>query len=898
MYNSSNEEYIFQIGKKTPIQFIKKFFCDPFNDYIIYEIDKNDNNELNIILKIKDINQTFAYFKNIKIKDYNYYYIKWNIINNNTNKINTNKLENLKNKIKTDLDSKNNSNNYFKKLFLLMLLEYLQNKNYLSLIKFIYSTITEFLNHDSVSDDNINLLLNFLNQDMWFNIVKDYIKYSKNNNFNKNISVEILFTTLNNILINYIIDIENKYIKINNYKIKYNLNIPEDINLQINKDFERRGSIIYINGYNYIINIFNKNISNDFKLFIKKICIENDIKDDNTIKYLYKIIMNLCHQGAQQLASHILSNIFSKSSVLKQNFINMIFKFINIKKNQNNIVITAYLNNIYEICTLNYEEQNKNKIKLGYYKNLQKYFIKINNYLEIIESNIDVNNYLNFNDDIFNYSNDIIENYDKEMNTSKVYYITLCQNLILEIFKDNLNKNIKNRLNLIYNIYRKTYNFNYYELTDKIFNYLLYKNRNKKNILLEKMIDYCYNNDIDNNFFINFFANKVSKPIIKNEILPTIIDYTVSKSIIKNMQKDILIISYNEQFKNFDDYHVFSILYKILVENPKIIVVCTQESPGITTIKNSYQKILEKYLNNYNLLDKLYYSSNFSLKKFNMNDKNVRTYVYQRKDYNGVKYCYLEKSVKSGLSSVMNGTLNKGSILLKLNLEENNQKFDYIIVNSHLFSNKKVLNEIAFAKRKDEFFNLIEEFNLPNNYKRGYNIFFCGDLNFKLLNPRLYKKEFDSTIINNYLKNNANKFTEKYKKTNELIQILNNNSNSKIKKLNSISIYKDSFKDMIKNFKENIIKMGYDLTCKYKINEKINNEKKKKLEKGIIDNNNFKLKNNSSKYIPSMCDRILFASKNNLDIEQNNFNMYLLPNKTDHKLLTLSFNFDYFENFK
>ena len=33
-------------------------------------------------------------------------------------------------------------------------------------------------------------------------------------------------------------------------------------------------------------------------------------------------------------------------------------------------------------------------------------------------------------------------------------------------------------------------------------------------------------------------------------------------------------------------------------------------------------------------------------------------------------------------------------------------------------------------------------------------------------------------------------------------------------------------------------------------------------------------------------------------IEQNNFNMYLLPNKTDHKLLTLSFNFDYFENFK
>ena len=100
---------------------------------------------------------------------------------------------------------------------------------------------------------------------------------------------------------------------------------------------------------------------------------------------------------------------------------------------------------------------------------------------------------------------------------------------------------------------------------------------------------------------------------------------------------------------------------------------------------------------------------------------------------------------------------------------------------------------------------------------------------------------------------------------------------------------------MIGNFKENIIKMGYDLTCKYKIDEKMNNEKKKKLEKGNIDKNNFKLlKNNSSvQYIPSMCDRILFASINNLDIEQNNFNMYLVPNKTDHKLLTLSFDFNY-----
>jgi hypothetical protein len=439
--------------------------------------------------------------------------------------------------------------------------------------------------------------------------------------------------------------------------------------------------------------------------------------------------------------------------------------------------------------------------------------------------------------------------------------------------------------------------------------------RKNNNLLLNELIHYYYYEDKDNNFLTNFFAKSVLNPI--KSIYPKY-DTEINYNIMNNNRKDILIISYNEGGKQFDDYDVFSILYKVLTENPKIIVVCTQESAGFTTIINAYQKVLQKYLNKYNyeLLCKSYYtSSRFSLLKFNPHERNVRTYVYKRVDFKGIKYTEFIKSTKSGLSSIKEKTLNKGSIALRLELEEKNNKFNFIIVTSHLFSNKIESNNIASSKRKKEFFDLIHEFKLPNYYNQKYNIFFCGDLNFKLLNPKSYlknleniksnnlknikipgisSKEISNKIIYNYLNNNKNKFTEKYKKTNELIKILNN---QKLLNMKLNDNYKYLFNQLMKNFKENILELGYDLTCKYKIDEKINNKKKKELEKGIINRYNFKLKKNNKEieYVPSMCDRILFASKNNLVIEPKNFNMYLLPNKTDHKLLTLSFELNNYE---
>ena len=49
-------------------------------------------------------------------------------------------------------------------------------------------------------------------------------------------------------------------------------------------------------------------------------------------------------------------------------------------------------------------------------------------------------------------------------------------------------------------------------------------------------------------------------------------------------------------------------------------------------------------------------------------------------------------------------------------------------------------------------------------------------------------------------------------------------------------------------------------------------------------------KKNGIPRIPSMCDRILYAISNNeFEINTHNFNVYSLPKKSDHKIITLSF---------
>ena len=88
------------------------------------------------------------------------------------------------------------------------------------------------------------------------------------------------------------------------------------------------------------------------------------------------------------------------------------------------------------------------------------------------------------------------------------------------------------------------------------------------------------------------------------------------------------------------------------------------------------------------------------------------------------------KSTISGLGTVLKSTLYKGSIKVKMTLRKDEYDYKLIVVNSHLFY--KHNDNTGIKKREEEMIKLIEEFNLINEWHDGYNVFFCGDLNFKI----------------------------------------------------------------------------------------------------------------------------------------------------------------------
>jgi hypothetical protein len=521
-YNEMEEYlYMFDVSEKNTKN-IKEYLCDPFNNYI-YLV--NNNNHNNIILRIKNINRDFAFIKN----NNNKYYIKWNIINYNN--ININNLEDLKNQIKVDL---NNNKNYYQKLFLLLLLQYLKNKKYIILFKYIFTIILEFISIDKIDEYNIFFLKEFLNQDIWYNELEAKIKFINNNNKNKETSnINLIEKILNDQLTKYIFIASKKYRYINSED--YNVidivnNYPPNLLQQIGKDFYRGGTIIFINEYNYSLdlpeNIVNNHteiemysiIVEHYKEFIKNICIEYGINNDNMIDYITKVIMNFSHQGAQSsISTQMYTYIYSpRFAIFKAENINMFFKKFIIVKNDDDIMITIYLNSIFKI--ISYNNDKENEIYLGNYRSIEKYYIRINSKLNIEESNMKNYNYIYFNDNILKYRNDIILNYDSynsHLNESKEYYLKLHDDNIINILNDKINNNnnklnliYNSKLNLIYNLYCKTYNLFYYILSNKFFNYMTRKNNN---LLLNELIHYYYYEDKDNNFLTNFFEKSVDR---------------------------------------------------------------------------------------------------------------------------------------------------------------------------------------------------------------------------------------------------------------------------------------------------------------------------------------------------------------------------------------------------
>lgn len=473
--------------------------------------------------------------------------------------------------------------------------------------------------------------------------------------------------------------------------------------------------------------------------------------------------------------------------------------------------------------------------------------------------------------------------------------------------------------------------FNRYEQLNNIINYEDdYSNYYYKIILFYRNLYIFFDeysekeSDYDQYFNNKEYLNKSLKELLYNFSLKPITKKNIS------YKSDFLIISYNEDDQIFNENDCISMLYKITIEEPAIIILCTQHSK----VKDSFQDFLNNELTNEtisktsfgykNILQinpsKLFKNSKTTLyirnnsflffEKFLKKDKkdikqlfsksknhlertiltyDIEKHKIEKKDITSVdniRNNFFIKKISYGVNNksivrkALELSLFKTNIFLELIIEKNSKEYKFIIINTHLYFSKES-SDTGLNQRTKEFFDLIDDLKLDNYYKEGYNIFFCGDLNFRLYsidkkNKNINYKEISNSIISNYLKDNKEEFKQKYETTNELTKII---------KERLLSTTKNE--QILTRFNKSIMLTGYDLTCKYIKNDtnyksKINNEIKKE---------NFKLRGNKAKtfpIIPSMCDRILYATKD-LNIKSNNFKVYSIPKKSDHKIITLSF---------
>jgi len=538
------------------------------------------------------------------------------------------------------------------------------------------------------------------------------------------------------------------------------------------------------------------------------------------------------------------------------------------------------------------------------------------------------------------------------------------------------------KINMIFNITLNNIEINFEKLSKNNASNFLKKHKNNKQV--------------------RNFVEKTKNDIPKQLKLTTIPVKKRRFNIDKN--PEFLIISFNEEAQQYNFNDIQDIVKKIYEEKPKFIFVCTQESKS--SGKEHFQHVLGEILKNrnkknnielliqnmlkenkknkltkttYNLLTKfnasgiisgnknvrtrLYYESSIGLIKANKSpilNLNTEPIITNKNEENMtntesldkqpslnyyIKSLETKKSTQSGLGSITEKTLYKGSIFTKLDIIKNNIPFKIIVINSHLFYKKN--KNTGLDKRKKEFSDLIKEFNLVKLWKEGYNIFFCGDLNFRLFsynaNKNINYNEVSTKIINNYANNISiykENFTNNHKENNELYTYLNNMYMSKDLNLNERNFYLELLSSIeiiglhltskyfsernnknIKFYSQRYDIMNEHITIPDNLSSNnntnnnnnqsvINKIKKKeiarKTELKIIPENttifNIRPKKNGLPRIPSMTDRILFCiadtNKNKPfyipDINPANFNIHLTPDKSDHKMITLGFNLKLF----
>jgi len=340
-----------------------------------------------------------------------------------------------------------------------------------------------------------------------------------------------------------------------------------------------------------------------------------------------------------------------------------------------------------------------------------------------------------------------------------------------------------------------------------------------------------------------FRPKTLSNPNIS--IKPTNPNKSIMESSTEKNNK-LLVISYNEGEEDFYQNNIIG-FWNELKEDPSVVIVCTQKSksqviiavPGMKELTGSnstkhFPHVIGNFLKSigYITSEKLKRDASTMIRGISENN-NVRTRIYIKIDCNFKIYEdeFISKlSVKTvGQFSTM--SVNRQAIYYDIKL--NNKKI--IIVNTELASYNN--GDFGLIDRQKEFMGLIKEFKLHKQYEAGYNIIFCGSLNFKL-NPLKMINNDNKLKLYEVLKTNivkkygsGNKDLLKYNELNlyveNLIHKINNKNNiDKIISIIGSNEYKKIneteklYKELLIKFLDSINTVGIKLTCDYNLIEK------------------------------------------------------------------------------
>ena len=584
---------------------------------------------------------------------------------------------------------------------------------------------------------------------------------------------EILLIDIQIINDNIIIEYNTKYsIKYSNYKngeipitiietktyINYNENkiIVSFISNQISNGISSKlynilNSLNTINRLGSFLDYtFYKVIRLDFQSFL------NDMKKEPNInEHLFEKV---------KINSLVLKNGIYKNIIYKINGTeltdlkimlnnNLIHKFCisNIKPtnitNLENIKYNNYKNKPYDdehqkiLFLLNTEKNNL--IVLNTLKNI----LFENNTVNIFSLEIDLSNIIEKNFFIYDnvkfiteYNVKIIVNFEGiEYVLSVIYvYNTVCF--------DNKN-NLDNSNNL--------YKINFHIKSINIENFL-----KLKFIFKQLRLEY-QNNVLDNILQLydnNFIKLKINSIINKIEINKTIINNTLNKitKTLPDLKKnhfsqeksDVLLISFNENRQLYNDKDCLPIIIKILIEKPKIIIVCTQETIEHVTNARLLQSFFGKFFfkdSSYKvIIDRIIKSLGYT-EKTHMRSKSeiMKDRVFHNIS-NKTKIYFIDTLEDN--EPVIEVIKNERYIISKINFTYLEIDYSIAIVNCNL----SIENNYTKLKEILEYANSLQLNEL-------YDIFFCGDINFKFISQITNVRSYE-IFKKNYLNEKRNQF--------------------------------------------------------------------------------------------------------------------------------------------